>query len=98
MPRVQATTSAPTFEQARADVRTGGPMTAAYGEVMARRLGVDVSYTARRDRGVHFLRGLVASGKLAEDDLVAAVAQFAADKATTAERAGILPHFDYKHT
>lgn len=104
MPRVQSTSTPPTYEQVREDVKRHGPLTAAYAETVARKMGLRHSsgdllqYKSRRDRGGHFLRGLVATGKLAEDDLVAAVAQFAADKATEAERATILPHFDYRHT
>lgn len=103
MPRVQATTSAPTYEEVRQDVQRHGPLTAAYAETVARKMGlrtaagVPLPYTSRRDRGGHFLRGLVATGKVAEDDLVAAVAQFAADKSTEAERANMTPFYGYKH-
>ena len=100
--RAPATTPAPTFEQVQADVRRRGPLTQAYGEVQARKLGLrrpageQLPYSVRRSRGTDFIASSVASGRITEDDLVQAVMQFAQDRAQTASMADITPFYGYK--
>ena len=104
MPRVPAT-DAPDFQAVVRDVKRFGPLTQAYGEHLAQKMGMRMSntdpmpYTTRRSRGSDFLRSLVFRGEATETDVARAVWKFHLDRSQAAEMAhrGLAPlTHDYK--
>lgn len=102
MPRVKSTLEFPDYQKVFADVQRLGPLTQAYGEHVAAKMGWrhpngdKLAYTTRRTRGADFLHRLLFREETTITDVARAVWRFHLDKFVAAETSHVRPYREFK--